>query len=186
MLFRSTLPFASTEATDSAELLQVMVLSVTLAGVIVAFSSADSPSVNVISFGSMLMLSGSITLFTITAQVAVILLPSVVFADIVQEPSATLVTLPMTSTMATASSELLHKSFLLKAVAGVIVEVICCAAPMLENSSCVGDSVRSLIKSLRSDTSTLHETSSTPPLPVNDITEVYSSLRKILKSVNTS
>ena len=64
-------------------------------------------------------------IFTVTAQVAVLLEPSAALAVMVALPLATAVTKPFASTVATEVLLLLHVTLLLVAFSGVTVAVSC-------------------------------------------------------------
>ena len=112
-----TLPLASTVATASFDDFQVTDLSVVVAGAIVALRVNVSVALSVADVLSNEIEVASV-LATVILQVADLLEPSAVVAAIVASPTATAVTLPLASTVATASLDDVHVTDLLVAFSG--------------------------------------------------------------------
>ena len=127
-----TLPFASTVATDVLLELQVTVLFVALSGFTVAASVTDSPSVSSSEDLSSVTDSTAMTFFlTVTEQVAVL---SPALAVMVAVPSATAVTLPFASTVATAVLSELQVTVLFVALSGFTVAASVADSPSVRVS----------------------------------------------------
>ena len=128
-----TTPF-STVATVASEVVQVTVLSVASAGVTVAVRVTVSPSVRAAVVWLRAIPDTATTfLATVTTQVAVL---SPALAVMVAVPTATAVTLPEASTVATAVFEELHVTVLSAASSGVTVAVRVTVPPSTK-STCV-------------------------------------------------
>lgn len=93
-----TTPLLLTVATLGLLLVYVNVLFVAFAGAITVFNAVVVPLLRVSAFSIVIFVTGC---FTITVQVAVLLLSSVVFAVIVQAPAPTAVITPLFVTVAT-------------------------------------------------------------------------------------
>ena len=129
-----TTPVEETVATDVLLEDQVTDLSVALAGVTVAVSVSVSPSVKVIEVLFRLTPATPITFaFTVTEHIADIPLSSDVTV-MVAEPSATAVTRPFSSTVATAGAEVFQVTVLTDAFDGVMVGVSFCVSPSVNVS----------------------------------------------------
>ena len=121
-----TKPFASTVATEVLLLLHITLLSVALSGVTVAVSCKVWPRLvnDAVVLLRVIPVTGT-DIFTVTAQVAVLLEPSAVLAVIVALPLATAVTRPVLLTLATDGLLLVHVTLLSVASSGVTVAVSC-------------------------------------------------------------
>ena len=102
----SIVPSVPTEAISGLLLFHVIFLFVALAGAIVAVSFSVSPMAMVLSPSSVTPVTA--TLFTVTAQVAVLVASAVEVTVIVAEPALTPVTFPAASTVTISSSLLSH------------------------------------------------------------------------------
>ena len=127
-----TLPFASTVATDELLEDQVTVLFVALSGFTVAVSVRVSPVFRIVEVMSNVTDSTAMTFFlTVTEQVAVL---SPALAVMVAVPSATAVTLPFASTVATEVLSELHVTVLFVALSGFTVAVRVAVSPSVSSS----------------------------------------------------
>ena len=122
-------------ATALSEDFQETVLSVASSGVTVALRVAEPPSVRDSSVLSRLTpVTATVAAVTVTLQVAV-LLPSLVVTVMVAEPALTAVTLPFSSTVATALSEDFQETVLSVASSGVTVALRVAEPPSVRDSS---------------------------------------------------
>ena len=130
-----TLPFSSTFATSALSLLQLTFLLLAPSGATVAVSTALSPvSISSVFLSRVTPVTGVSCSSTVTSQVAVNP-PSSVFTVTIAVPAATALTLPFSSTVATAVSLLVQVTFLLSAPCGATVSVRVAVSPTARMSS---------------------------------------------------
>ena len=133
-----TNPVLLTVATAVLLLLHITLLSVAFSGVTVAVSCKVWPRLvnDAVVLLRVIPVTGT-DIFTVTAQVAVLLEPSAVVAVIVVLPLDTAVTRPFASTVATDGLLLLHITLLSVELSGVTVAVSCKVWPRLVNDAVV-------------------------------------------------
>ena len=130
-----TLPVSSTAATEASLDCQVTVLSVASSGSMVGVRVISSPTPMVMLLLSSLMpVTLTSAAFTVTLQVAV-LPPSLVVTVMVASPSAFALTLPLSSTVATASLSDAQLTLLSVASSGFTVAVRVASSPTIRVSS---------------------------------------------------